>query len=373
MSDKYAQPKGEERLADIIFHNGDIITMDRERPYAEALSVAGQDILAVGDLDQVMAGRNGRTRLIDLDGAALTPGLIEPHSHPLISALLYDFIDLSGFTHPGGREALDELRRAAAQTPPGRWLAGFGYDPILLRDLEAPTADDLDRISSEHPIFIMIQSMHSVFVNHRAFEAAGINNDTPQPQGGEFVKDANGRLTGMIIEQGGILPFMFAMLTASQPDAEQLLNKQMKRYARAGYTAVGAAGFFPVFPDAAGLMQRMAESDGCPVRISVMDRVLDLEAGVVPPVFPDTDRYRNWGVKLWYDGSPYTGNMFLDDPFLNSRLMQKSLGVPPDTCGYAMMTKEEIIRLVLKYHNQGRRIAIHGQGDRAVRDILDAF
>ena len=96
-----------------------------------------------------MAGTE--TKVVDLGGKCLLPGLIEPHSHPIVSALLYDWIDVSGFQDISGAAIMDKLRQAAKQAEPGKWIAAFGYDPILTRDLKALNADILDQISTNQP------------------------------------------------------------------------------------------------------------------------------------------------------------------------------------------------------------------------------
>ena len=359
--------------AETIFMGGDIVTMNEARPEAEALAAGRGKIMAVGTRDEVLDLRGPETRVVDLAGKTLMPGLIEPHSHPIISALLYDWLDVSGFNNPSGAEVMEKLRRAAAEAEPGQWISAFGYDPILTRDLKAPSAELLDGISLDNPVVVMIQSMHTVFVNHKAFELAGLTDSTPQPEGGTLVKDEAGRLTGMVIEQGAITPILAALFRDSRIDGRALLQKQMGRYARAGYTTVGAPGIFPMFPESMTLLKEMVEGDDCPVRLVIMHTSGDLESGRVEDLGPDSGRLRTGGAKLWYDGSPYTGNMFLDEPFLNSELMQQGLGIPENTCGYAMMPKERLLDLVRKYHDQGRQIAIHAQGDRAVRDVVDVY
>ena len=361
------------QIAETVFFGGDIITMDDQTPVADSLAIGDGRILAVGRRNELTPLIGNNTKMIDLAGQTLMPGMIEPHTHPVVSALLYDWTDLSGFNHPSGPDTMAALRRAVEKAKPGEWVCGFGYDPILNRDLDALTVDQLDEIAPNNPVFVMIQSMHTSFVNHMAFERAGITDDTPQPAFGEYVKDASGRLTGAVIEQGAALPLLFAIMMDSAIDGAALMEEQMKRYARAGYTAVGVMGDFPCFPDAMNILRQTAERHGSPVRVAFLDKATDLENNMPANLGPDSDRFRTVGVKFWYDGSPYTGNMFLDQPFLNSNLMQKGLGIPKDTCGYSMLPKETLLQLARKYHAQGKQISVHGQGDKAVRDIIDVY
>ena len=357
-----------------VFINGDIISMDPSTPRARELAVEGDRILALGNGSD-LSGLKARpdTELVDLKGKTVVPGLIEPHTHPITSSLLYQWADVSGFTHQSRREVMDALRDAVEKKEKGEWVTAFGYDPILIRELTALTADELDRLAPENPVFVMIQSMHTAFVNRAALKRAGVGEDSPQPAGGSFVKDESGRLTGMVVEQGGMLPFLFCILLESSLDGKSMLDQQLGRFAAAGYTTLGSMGEFPLFPDSVKTLKACVESGPFPMRVVYMDKALDLEAGQWEDARPDSDRFYQRGAKIWYDGSPYSGNMHLDDNFLNSELMQTGLGLPADSPGYAMMPYETLRELIGKYHDWGFQIAVHGQGDRAVREILDAF
>jgi predicted amidohydrolase YtcJ len=359
--------------ADAIVFGGDIITVDDDNPEAEALAFGDGMILAVGDRNEVFQLEGPATEWIDLEGTTLMPGLIEPHSHPIISALLYDWIDVSGFSNASGEEVMGRLRAAAADAEPGQWIYAFGYDPILIRDLKSLNADLLDEVSPTNPIFIMIQSMHTVYVNHSAFDVVGITNDTPQPEAGTYARDDGGNLTGMVIEQAAILPLMMGLLPDYQERSTNLIEEQIRRYSKAGYTTVGAMGVFPVLFDWVSVLGDLVEDDNCPIRMSVMNKATDLEQGFPLDFGGNTHRIRAGGAKFWYDGSFGTGNVLLERPYLNSELMQAGLGVPKDTCGYSMMPKARLRELFQKYHDAGMQIAVHGQGDRAIRDIIDAY
>jgi len=360
--------------ADIIFSRGDILTVEDNNPIAEALAVRDGKIVAVGHRDEVFQHKGAQTELIELKSRTLMPGLIEPHSHPIVSAVLYDWIDVSGFNNPDAEAIMEKLRYAAATKKPGEWIRAFGYDPILTRGLRALNADLLSGISSTNPIFIMTQTMHTCYVNHKAFEIAGITKDTPQPgHGGVMVKDEKGDLTGMLIEAAATVPFFLAMPQNSDEDNLKLVEKQLERYARAGYTTVGAAGLFPSFPNAPGILEQLVDHKESPIRMVVMNTGENMERGLSVKLGSGNDQYRNIGVKFWYDGSPYTGTMLLDKPYLNSELMQSCLGLPKDTCGHNILSKEELKELVQKYHDAGWQIVIHSQGDRAISETIDVY
>jgi predicted amidohydrolase YtcJ len=361
-----------EKSADFIFLNGDIITVDDVCPEAEALTVTNGRIAAVGTRNEVLKKKGPATQVVDLLGKTLMPGFIEPHTHYVLSAFYYDWIDVSGFTYSRGSEVMDRLRKAANDKNPGEWITAFGYDPIQLRDLEGLNADILDEISTTNPIFIMLQSMHSQFVNHKAIELAGITDETPQPSAGEYVKDANGRLTGMLTEQAQI-PFMRFITQDNQENESRLIENQIYRYASVGYTTVADLGAYPLLPNWEKITEDFIANDDCPIRLTVMEMASQLELGRRIDFAVSGDRLHAGGAKIWYDGSFPTGNVFLETPYLNSELMQDKLGIPHDTCGSTIMRKDSLKQLVRKYHDQGRQVAIHTHGDRGIRDILDVY
>ena len=331
-------------------------------------------ILAVGRKDQVLQSRGPGTEIVKLEGRTLMPGLIEPHSHPILSALLYDWIDVSGFNNPDSGAIIEKLQHAAAEKKEGEWVIAFGYDPILTRGLKALNADLLSEISSSIPIFVMTQTMHTSYVNHKAFALAGITRDTPQPgQGSVIVKDDKGNLTGMLIEAAATIPFFLAMPQKSIEDNLRLVKNQFDRYAQAGYTTVGAAGFFPMFPDALGIVKETVEQSDSPIRMTVYRKREEMETGTFLEPGAGTDKYRYVGAKFWYDGSPYTGTMLLDKPYLNSPLMQTCLGLPQDICGHRVLSKTELRGHIQTYHDAGWQISVHAQGDRAIRETIDVY
>ncbi len=363
-----------EISADIIFIGNNIITVDDKNSIVDALAVKDGKIVAVGAREDVFRWKDADTKITELDDKALMPGFIEPHSHPVLSALLYDFIDVSGFNNPNGDAVINKIREAVSNAEIGEWIFAFGYDPILTRDLKVLNADFLDKISTTNPIFVMIQSMHTAYVNHKALEIVGITKETPDPGGGGYyVKDDNGNLTGMLIEQSALFPFIVTSLKSSPKDNRMLLKKQFMRYAKAGYTTVGAAGIFPVFPNAMEIVKEMVKGENSPIRMVLMNTRQFIKRKDSINFGTGNDKLSNIGVKFWYDGSPYTGSMFLDVPYISSKLMQIGLGVKEGTCGEPVHSKEKIKKMSQRYHNDGWQIVIHGQGDRATREIIDIY
>ncbi|KAG8978306.1 hypothetical protein FRB90_008457, partial [Tulasnella sp. 427] len=200
-----APPANDPPAGTTIFTNGSIITMAGGNfSPVEALAISGGAITATGSLQQVQQSvQGGTTTTVDLQGKCILPGFIEPHLHLFLSALTIDFlIPLQPWTVPTQQYALKILKSAAekAEQQGSPWVAAYGYDPSLIQDHLALDADTLDQnVSTTIGVFVLNQSGHIAYVNHKAFALANINNSTPNPTGGTFVRK-DGNLTGVVLE-----------------------------------------------------------------------------------------------------------------------------------------------------------------------------
>jgi predicted amidohydrolase YtcJ len=336
---------------------------------AEAVAISEDRITAVGAAGEVLATRTADTEIVDLRGATLTPGLIEPHTHPDVAAQLYSWVDVSGFRHPQVAGVEEALGAAIAGTPAGEWVFAFGMDPMLTADLGTWNRDRLDHMAPDNPVVVMIQSMHTVFVNSAALAAAGITEDTPDPAGGgRFLRDAGGRLTGAAIEQPAINVF-----ASRYPQSADLLRSradaQSERYRRAGITTIGAAGLFlpkALVPLFGSIMRDQ------PVRtVAYLHHNQAMDTEIAPG--SGDDRFRYQGVKFWYDGSPYSGTMLLDEPYLPSPLCCDVLGIAEGTVGHANFDPDDLAGQLSALKARSWQVLTHAQGDRGTREILDLY
>ncbi len=353
--------------ADTIILGGTVVPVTG--PPTEAVAIRGERILAVGRREDVLAWKGSGTEVVDLRGATLLPGLIEPHTHPDLSAQVYAWVDVSGFSHPAEALVEEKLRAAVRAAGPGEWVFAFGLDPMLTSDLGRWDRDRLDALAPANPVVVMLQSMHTVFVNSLALKAAGITEETSDPPGGgRFLRDADGRLTGAAVEQPAINRFVGFFDQSAQAWRTRLAD-QYALYRRAGITTIGAAGLFvpdplwPVFEEA---------TLGQPVRVVAYLHQSRAQSTTLRPG-DGTDRLCFQGVKFWYDGSPYSGTMLLDEPYLESKLCCGTLGIEPGTAGHANFDPGSMLELLAGLHRDGWQVLTHAQGDRGVREVLDLY
>lgn len=336
---------------------------------AQAIAITNGRVAALGARDDMLALRSSRTEVVDLGTSVVLPGLIEPHTHPDLCAQCYSWVDVSGFTHATAAGVEGALRAAVARTPPGEWIYAFGLDFMLTPDLGVWDRARLDALAPRHPVFVLIQSMHTAFVNSLALQAAGIDDTTPDPpNGGRYGRDGNGRLNGKIEESTAMAPFVLTLDWS--PEAwSRRMRDQFERYARVGITSIGMPGMFVPAPY---LDVYESLSTEAPVRTVAYLRLEQVATSRWRPG-DGSDRFLLRGAKLWYDGSPYSGTMYLDDPYLPSELCCCRLGIAPGTAGYAMHERASLVPQLRELLAAGWQVLTHAQGDRAIRETLDVY
>ena len=175
-----------------IFYGGTIITMNDDQPEAEAVYVKDGTIKAVGTYDEISAYKHEGVELVDLNGDTMMPGLIEPHGHFDVSSMMSQAHYIGGLEFDKAEDVIAEIKKAVAETPKGKWVFCFGLDFLINRDLPEIDRYWLDEITTEHPLFLMIQSMHTIYANSMAMERVGITRDTKDTRDGHCYKDENG-------------------------------------------------------------------------------------------------------------------------------------------------------------------------------------
>jgi len=357
---------------DLIFFGGHIITMHEEDPLNEAVAIHNGKISSIGKKDEIMKLRTWKTKVVDLRGRTLMPGFIEAHCHPIATAILSQVVDISGFNYNSRSEIFNTIRIAVKKASPGEWILAFGWDPVLVPDLHKPTLSELDSISTDTPIFILTQMMHHAFVNSAVYKAAGITIETPNPTGGGvFQKDNQGNLNGIIYEFSALQYILDKMPKTPQGTAELLLNLQYTKYAKAGYTSISVLGPVNIAGNPLQFMENLS-NNGSPVRSYVYPIKKQLDGSTYSNGYGN-HFFKIKGVKLYMDGSPYTGGAAFSEPYLNTDLTLNRIGLKKNHRGSINFTEDSLLTTLTYYHTNNYQIAIHAQGEIAIQGILDAF
>jgi hypothetical protein len=186
--------------ADLIVHDARIYTVDATHPVVQALVVRDGRVVFVGSTREAMTFRAAKTQVLDLDGAAVIPGMIDAHAHLLGLGQSLQTIDLRGTASFDAVIARVVERRAA--TVPGRWIVGRGWDQNDWAD---------------HPVLLERVDGHAVLVNAAALKAAGITRDTPDPAGGRIEHDAEGEPSGVLVDNA--IDLVTKVMPAATPEA----------------------------------------------------------------------------------------------------------------------------------------------------------
>ncbi len=234
---------------ELVVVNAIVHTMDTTAPRAEAFAVSSGRFVAIGSSADMRALAGARTQVIDARRATIVPGFIDTHNHAGGTTLLYEVLVGNPFEVEFVTidSIVNKLRDRARQTPPGTWVSGYFHDDTKLTDKRQLTRQDLDRVSTEHPVVVRHRGGHTAFYNSKAFELAKVTSLTPNPAGGTFDKLANGELSGRVTDRAmGVLNAAGQRVQFSAADRERRERDGMahisQQFARYGLTTVHHEG-----------------------------------------------------------------------------------------------------------------------------------
>lgn len=346
--------------------------MDDAVPRAEAVAVSDGRIVAVGTVAQCTDALPG-AEIVDTGAAALLPGFVEPHGHPLISGIA---------TQPPARSiapwdaaSWDDVQRvfaeAIAESEPGTPLWFAGYDALLHRH-PAPKAPELDQIFGDRVVVVTDNSGHGVYFNSALIKQNGWDVNPPaDPVASRYGRNPDGSLNGQGFELGVLLAVTGPLLaTLGNP----LISAAhyYAEMARGGYTSCSDMTYDPKFR--AGY-DALAAAPSCPLRVSMWE-VSTTDTYTEPETFtaPETKLHKA-GVKLWTDGSPWVGNIAISFPYLDTEAT-RTAGIDPAVAGSPSSmnySREQLDAIIDKAAPAGWQMAFHANGDLALDLALDAY
>ncbi len=346
--------------ADLVLHDAVIRTLDPARPTASALALRGDRILALGDaVDPAWVG--SATRVIDLDGACVVPGLWDAHGHLLSLGLAEHEVDLAGAR--SFAEVVARVAARAAATPRGQWIVGRGWDQNdWPRDEfagELPAHARLSAATPEHPVLLSRVDGHAALLNARALAARGIDRSTTSPAGGEVLKDAAGEPTGVLVDAA-------LDLAPEPPPTPAQVRAALRAAARAcvehGLVGVHDAG---VGREALAGLEELAAAGELPLRVYAMlaqGAATDEVLARGPRVGLHGGRLTVRAIKVFVDGALGSRGAFLLEPYADR----------PDTRGLPQTDLAALRDLIVRAGRHGFQVCAHAIGDAGVRLVLDA-
>lgn len=256
---------------DIVFHNGQITTLDPSNPMATAVAIADGKFLAVGSDNEILALADSNTRLINLERRSVLPGLFDNHTHMVRGGLNYN-LELRWDGVRSLADALDMLRRQVAITPAPQWVrvvGGFTEHQFVEKRL--PTIDEINAIAPDTPVFLL-HLYDQALLNGAALRAVGYTKETPQPLGGEITRDANGNPTGLLLAKPNAMVLYSTLAKGPKLPFDYQVNSTrhfMRELNRLGITGViDAGGGFQNYPQDYAVIQKLADEGQMTVRLA---------------------------------------------------------------------------------------------------------
>jgi predicted amidohydrolase YtcJ len=356
--------------AGLLFVNGVIDTLTAEVPRASALAVRAGKVAAVGD--DALALQGPDTEVVDLEGAYVLPGLLDVHNHHLIAGQM-DLFELNAVPTLTLDELLEAVADYAKGLGPDEWVIGGSWGSGLMNELNSvESLQRLDEATGGRPALLKDDSKHNRWANSVALELAGIGEDTPDPDGGQILRDGQGKVTGVLIESAG------AHLETVRERLNPTAVEDVARAARRGIEILHSYGI-TAFQDAAATVQLMRA-------LHHLDEQGELHAWVVTSMLANdfvfgaeplgegiiaerdstrSEHHRPDFIKIFLDGVPPAGTAAFIEPYL------EGVGFPTCHHGHTTMDASELEGWLLRTAARGISAKIHCTGDASVRLVLD--
>ena len=340
----------------VLIVNVDIVTMDDKKPSADAMALSGDRIVAVGSEADVRAAIDSYEKFYNLEGKTIVPGFFESHDHLYMSSATVIVTDVTPFTTPTLAGALEKI----GHTEPDEdgWIIAFGADQELYEEKKGPTRNLLDEIFPNTPVMVFHLSGHGGFANSEALRRGGVDETTPDPQGGYYEKDENGRLTGYLSGQ----PALYSVKTYPNPTPDMARIGAQQRAAK-GVTTASEFAIMNMF-----VLEGLQEATSLP---TFPVRVVGGLFSTIPDFEEIAPRLKNYEndllkipfIKTWTDGSVQGGTGHLTEGYYH----------PEMGGGGAQGSQDFFNKQVLRMYELGYWPAIHANGDGAVDVALNAI
>jgi predicted amidohydrolase YtcJ len=369
-----ARGNGEE-AADLVLRNGRIVTVDDALPEAQAVAIRGHTIIAVGSDAEIGRFVGRRTEVIDLGGRLAIPGFIEGHG-PFMglgqAKLNLDLMNVRNWD-----EVVGMVGAAAADARRDAWIVGRGWhqekwDRAPQPNVQGiPLHSSLDSVSPNNPVVLTHASGHMSFANRRALELAGIDRDTPDPDGGEILRDADGNATGLLRQNAQGLVNR-ARSRAEEGRTRDDVDNELRRAAQLAADEALANGITS-FHDAGStygtidFLRTLEDEDALPVRLYVMIRDSNEEherrLGDYYMPADENDFLTVRSIKVAIDGALGSHGAWLLEPYADRA----------DHTGFSTTPLPAVARTAELAISNGFQLNIHAIGDRGNREVLDIY
>lgn len=350
-------------MTDLLLINAKLNTQDPAYPAATAVAMRDGRFIAVGTDAEILSLAQPGSRIIDLKGRRVLPGLVDSHVHFYDWAISKKELDLES---AGSLASLvDQLRQFAAKTPAGRWIRGYKWSPTGWPEGRLPSRADLDPVSPHNPVIMWQSSLHMAVVNSRALQIAGITAETPDPPQGLIDRDASGEPTGILRD----LAINLVSTIMTPPDEGETIEAFKQGFAefhKLGLTGVHDQRLMGAPEGAAAFRTWQLLHDSGEIRLRVwmnlpgdrIDEIIDigLRTGY------GDDYFRIGHLKYFADGAQGPKTAWMLEPYVGTNIT-----------GLELTPMKDLRAAVMKAEAAGLAVAIHAIGDRTNRELITIF
>ncbi len=333
-------------VADLVLKNANVITMNPGQPVAELVAITGDRISLLGSNEELTSVKGVKTKVIDCQRKTVLPGFNDAHCHVFSFIRKLLSLDLSPPSVSSITDIKAAISRQAQNTPPGRWIAGTGYNEFYLAENRCPTCWDIDEVAPHHPVVMAHRSLHACVLNSLALSLAGITKETPEPPGGVIDRDLDtGEPNGILFEMLGYI-WEKVMPPLSEEELAKGVALANKHYLSCGITSLQEATvsndlsrwqIFQRFKDADRLKSRVYMIPGAKAQSQFQEAGLALGSG--------NNQLRLGGAKI----------------------------IVSETSGQLQPPQPELNQQVFDAHQAGFQLAIHGIEESTVEAAITAL
>lgn len=364
---------------DLLITNAVVLTLDSQNKIAGSVAVKDSRIIGIWEQSEPPKEEievTAKTKIMNLEGSTLIPGFIDTHNHILGYSQVIDFVNCSTPPNQQIKDILEQVRSKAEAYADGEWIRGFGYDDTALEEKRHLTREELDRVAPNHPVFIAHVSGHLAVANSLALELAGIQEDVAEPQDGKFGRDPHGRLNGVLYEKTAMAPIAKVIPESSGAEMVEQLGKAAQDYLAQGITmnTDAAVGMFGSAKAELDVHFAAAKNGLNPMRTQLMLMHNFLRENEVYGAYTAEELDEEFqsasnghvhldSAKMFQDGSIQALTGALREPYY----------CDTNESGKLFHDQGDFNAEVLDLHQRGFRVTTHGNGDRAIGSILDAY
>jgi len=350
----------DQQSATLIVFNADIWTGDTDKPTAQAMAISGNRFMAVGSNEEVLKLKNKSTKMVDAQGRFITPGFIDSHVHLLDGGFTLASVKLRDAKTP--QEFVRRIEEYAKTVPEGTWIIGSDWDGSNWNKL--PSKDWIDSVTPKHPVFLARFDGHIGLANSLAMKLAGIDQNTPDVEGGVILRDKNNLPTG-IFKDNAMMLISSKIPTPSAAQFDNALDRAMNYFLANGVTSVHHVWYPTDYQGYLEGFERAWKNKRLKIRIYALDSLANWAQVRIRASNKDIDP--NWlkldGVKGVLDGALGSHTAAFLEPYTDD----------PSDIGSLMMSEKDLYEWTLAADKANIQVAIHAIGDKAIGVLLDAY